>query len=395
MRNTIDLKTAPRLVHYFRDVDLRGNSRPGYVPEGFPLHCRPDDDQWSAGFLLRVAVRFQHLWATYGVRDGKKTIQGPQPAVCFSAFNLGDLIAVRDGFLPLDEAATQFALTLSIEVAEKGSIQRFAPASHEGADECDGAGCDVSSQSTNPPEWRWQYLGDYARTIDRLESQGVEEASIPGLELTQEQWSGLGVVVPDLATARVLQYDLLLLIDRGVVSATHFDHILVCDKLPATIAGLHDYEVQSAFSEACFDFKSCMPVSTSEAGAAEKDFEIRVVNLDRITPKKPVKESGGCWLWFQDNTHPYVRALITAGLVRPNKRGRYLASLDELDPGRDLRERQDITLRLAQELKETYGVRSTYFSVLHSQCADDDPAYSGRVWGGGYYITPTPEDDED
>jgi hypothetical protein len=374
MPKKVDLRMSPRIAHYFRDVDLRSKSRPEFVPESFPLHCRPDDDRWSAGYLLRIAVRFQHLWATYGVRNGERTITGPHPAVCFSDLSLSDLIAVRDGFLPRDESATQYAITFPLTIAENGGIQPVTQPSQE---------------------WRWQYTGNYDRCIDRIEMDGVEGSVIPGLKLSQKKWSGLGIVVPNMVTARVLQYDLLLLIDQGVVSQTHFDHMLVCDELPASIDGLGEEEMRAAYSKACFDFRECIRVSASEADVSRLDFSSRVLILESTTPKRPVVERGGCWLWFQDNTHPYVRALIVAGLVELNERGRYLASLDELDPHRDLRERQEITRKLSQELQEKYGIRSSYFIVLNSYDPDDHPCYSRMNWGGGYFITDSPEDEED
>lgn len=105
MSKKLDLRMAPRIAHYFRDVNLTSNSRPELIPAQFPMNCESGDDQWSAGFLLRIAVRFQHLCATYGNRNGKRTIKGQQPAVCFSPFNLADLIAVRNGLPPQNEAA--------------------------------------------------------------------------------------------------------------------------------------------------------------------------------------------------------------------------------------------------------------------------------------------------
>lgn len=50
----------------------------------------------------------------------------------------------------------------------------------------------------------------------------------------------LGIVVPDMATARRLRYDVLTLIDQGLVSEAQFDHILVYDQLPASLEGLDE-----------------------------------------------------------------------------------------------------------------------------------------------------------
>jgi len=90
---------VPRVAHFFRDVDLRSKSCPEFIPEDFHSYCQPDGYEWSAGFLLRVAVRMHHLWPTYGIRDGNRTIQDEHPAVCFANFSLTDLMAVRDGFI--------------------------------------------------------------------------------------------------------------------------------------------------------------------------------------------------------------------------------------------------------------------------------------------------------
>lgn len=108
-----------------------------------------------------------------------------------------------------------------------------------------------------------------------------------------------------------------------------------------------------------------------------------------------LKGARRCWLWFEDNTDPYVRALIKAGRVKPNKAGRYLALLDELDPHRDLRERQQMATALAEMLDERFGVRACYYSVLNSQFPDGTPSFSGKWWESAYFITDGPEDDEE
>lgn len=414
MPKKIDMTITPRIAHYFRDVDLIGNSCPEFVPEGVPLNCQNDDDKWSAGFLLRVAVRFRHLWATFGIREGKRAIHGSQPAVCFTTFNLADLVAVRDGLRPNNEAATQYALTFPKNIAEKGGIRPFAPWPNgqtnlhdktalklEGRKDVQNQFRCVSAEDNLPDqlnwssEWRWHYPGNYDRCIDKIEMDGVEGNTIPGLKLCQKKWSGIGVVVPNLVAARKLQHDILSLIDRGIVSESHFDHILVCDMLPANIGDLGEEDMRIAFSKACFDFKSCIAISTLEAYVSSLEFSSRLLILESSTPNKTVMEKGGCWLWFEDNTHRYVRALIKTGRVKVNGQGRYLASLDELDPDRDLRERQDITVELSKQLQERFGIRSSYFAALDSQCPDDFPTYCGRLWGGGYYITAAPEEEDE
>ncbi|MFJ4051215.1 DUF4427 domain-containing protein [Pseudomonas hunanensis] len=327
---------------------------------------------------------------------------------------MSDLIAVRDGFTTQNGAVTQYAITFPLSTALKGGIQPVVQWSNGQASLLDGSSLEgmmrddvdnqyryindqgtAASQPTMHPEWRWRYPRNYRRNIEKIEANGFEGNVIPGLKITQKKWSGLGIVVPDMATARRLQYDVLTLIDQGLVSEEQFDHILVCDQLPATLEGLDEEALHAAFSGACFDFKSCMAVPAFKAGLAVMDFSTHLIVLEGSTARAPEREHGGCWLWFEDNSHPYVRKLVRAGRVKPNNKGRYLASLDELDKNRDLRERQNIVLALSEQLREKYGVKSSYFSVKYSYSPDDDPAYAGRIWGGGYFITATPDEDDE
>lgn len=414
MVKEVNSAIVPRVAHFFRDVDLRSRSCPEFIPESFPSYCQPDDDDWSAGLLLRVALRMHYLWPTYGIRDGNRTIQGDHPAVCFARFSLADLIAVRDGVAAQNGVVTQYAITFPQKTAEEGGLQPVIQWVGDLASLQDGTPIDgvmredadnqyryiadgpyASDKPSECSEWRWRYPGNYRRQIKKIEANGYDGNVIPGLELTQKKWTGVGIVVPDMPTARLLQYDILCLIDQGLISETHVDHILVCDQLPMSIDGLDDEELQEAFSKACFDFKSCMSVSTGEVDAVDLDFLNRVLMLENSTAKEAVHECGGCWLWFQNNTHPYVRALIKAGRVKPNLKGRYLASLDDLDRGRDLRERQAIVKVLSEQLREKFGIQSTYFSVRKSYSPDGAPVYAGRIWGGGYFVLPKPDDDDE
>ncbi|RMW09891.1 hypothetical protein ALP03_00044 [Pseudomonas amygdali pv. tabaci] len=387
MRKRSALQMAPRMAHFFRDIDLTGKSCPELVPDSFPLSCRNDDEQCTGGILLRLAVRHDHLWATYGIRDGQRTIRSTQPAVCFSRLDLGELIALRDGLCTESAGASLFALTLPISSALRGGISLVTgeaglPEDQGGGNISDPQGRksanDEPFQRGDRAEWRWHYSGNYLKCMQRIELEGLEGNPIPGLRLSEKKWAGIGVVVPDLATARNVQYDILTLIDKGVVSATHFDHILVCDQLPESLDGLDEDGVQAAFARACFDFKSCMEIPALEASLAELDFSSRLQVLEWSTPQKPVHESGGCWLWFEDSRHRYVRSLVAIGRVKVNSLGRYLAPLVELSPYRDLRQRQEMAEEVARDLQKRFGVRSSYFSVLGSMCPDDAPSFSGK-----------------
>jgi hypothetical protein len=409
-----DSRVFSRVAHYFRTVDLLSESSPGFIPEGYWSGCCVDEPYWPARVLLREAVRSHHIWATFGIREGRETINGTQPAVCFSGFNVADLIAVRDGLSPADEHATQYAITFPIRSAEQmgaeqavrgGDLRTFLmkESGSRFVTEAEvvrkmfryiDVQLDFFSEQPSAPEWRWPYTGNYHAEVARIEEEGFEGNSIPGLDLAQENWSEVGVVVSSKADALRLQYDILSLIDQGLVSQSHFDHLLVCDLLPASLSGLTDTKIKAAVTAACFDFKSCLAISDEAAIATLKDFSARVFDLERSTPESEVQEVGGCWVYFLDNTHPYVRALVKSGRVVVNKQGRYLGKLVELNCDRDLRERQNIVKALCEQLQEAHGVVCSYYSVRNSWHPDDDPAYCGRPWGGFYGITNEPDEEE-
>lgn len=402
-----------RIVHYFRNVDLSSDSRPDFIPESFWSGCCVGEAYWPARLLLREAIRSHHIWATFGLRSGRETISGTQPAVCFSGFNVADLIAVRDGFQAADDHATQYAITFPTRSAELSGAEQVVRGGNFRAflEKESGSGVvteaevvrkifryidvqlDLFGEQPCHPEWRWPYTGNYEDEVARIEEKGFEGNSIPGLDLAQENWSGIGVVVSTEADALRLQYDILSLIDQGLVSQSHFNHLLVCDRLPASLSGLTDAEFYAAVSAAYFDFKSCLVITDEAAIAALKDFSARVFDLERSTPESEVKEVGGCWVYFLDNTHPYVRALVKSGRVVVNKRGRYLGKLVELNCDRDLRERQNIVKVLCEQLKESLGVVCSYYSVRNSWRADDMPSYCGRPWSGFYRITEEQDDE--
>jgi hypothetical protein len=336
--------------------------------------------------------------------------------VCFSGFNVADLIAVRDGLSPADEYATQYAITFPTRSAELAGAEQVVRGGNFRAFLENENGSrfvtevevvrkmfryidvqlDLFREQPSQPEWRWPYTGNYYDEVARIEEEGFEGSSIPGLDLAQESWSGIGVIVSTEADALRLQYDILSLIDQGLISQSHFDHLLVCDRLPASLSGLTDAEVKAAVTDACFDFKSCLVISDEAAFTALKDFSARVYELECSTSESEVHEVGGCWVYFPDNTHPYVRALLKTGRVVVNKLGRYLGKMVELDCQRDLREREKIVKVLCLQLQEAHGVVCSYYSVRNSWRPDDLPFYCGRPWSGMYRITEEQdfEDDE-
>ncbi|WP_095181564.1 DUF4427 domain-containing protein [Pseudomonas sp. Irchel 3F6] len=413
MAQRTDVEQPNRVVHYFRDVDLTSGSRPDFIPESFALNCWAEDC-WPRRFLLRVAIRFHHIWATFGVRNGHATIQGRHPAVCFSGFSVSDLVAVRDGLAAASGAVTQYAITFPTHSAEQAgatkvvrgeNLRAMLQASHPSEPVTqeeiwrnqyrylDGQ-LDIFGNQTAELEWRWPYTLNYRRAIEKIEREGHLGDKLPGIDLAQKKWSQIGVVVATEADALRLQYDILCLIDQQVVSVDHFDHLLVCERLPKELDGLTATEQEASMTAACLDFKSGVTVSDEDAAVAAADFKARISALETSSLKGEIQERGGCWVYFEDNSHPYVRALLKAGLVVVNKSGRYLGTLTELGRGRDLEERQLIVKTLCKQLEQEHGVPCSYFSVRDSWLSGDLPSYCGHPGRGFYRITDEPDEED-
>jgi hypothetical protein len=407
MSNNIRFDLSDRLIHFFRQVDLEGDSAPAIQPEHIAFNSYVEGTVWPALFLLRCAVRSHRLWATWSVRKGVRTIFGPRPAVCFSEMPLAAFLESSRSREAAGQAMSGYALTfpkaamhavganpviyglternvllpkglgggarsLPPEVLPEPEQYRYVTYNPSGPYKVDWM---------HEREWRWPwpYPGSLAHVEQEFEEYGLisDAADIPGFDFADSSLRGIGIIVKSAEDARKLKYDVLALVDRGVVHRNHFDHILVQDLLPDTSGLIGPDEVQTAIDGSLIDFSGYFDLPDADVEQIVSDFSGRVQRLEARAPKmtSPPLERGGCWLWFHDNTNRYVRALVQAGRVTVNKEGRYVASLDELDSGRELRERQQFTLELARELQSEICIHAGYFLVVNSFDPDETPFF--------------------
>ena len=399
---------SDRLIHFFREVNLEGDSAPLIQPEHFAFNSYVEGTKWPALFLLRCAVRSHRLWATWSMRKGVRTVYGPRPAVCFSEMPIGAFLEASMKREAAGQAMSPYALTfLKTAMHEVGTNPVIYGLADRNAVLPKGIGGVPRLMKANilPPheqyryvtynpsgplkvdwlherEWRWPYNGDLSKIENELQEYGIvsDAADIPGFDFAGQGLQGIGIIVKTEDDARKLSCDVLTLIDKGEVSPRHFDHILVINRLPSPLQLVSPNAVDAAISEALLDFSHYFGLPEKDVEQVLQDFSARVSAIEQGAPKvveKPI-EKGGCWLWVHDNTHPYVRALIQAGRVTVNNEGRYVASLDELCPQRELRQRQELADKLAKQLSKELGVGGGFFSVLNSSNPSDIPFYIGR-----------------
>lgn len=411
--NSIRFDLSDRLIHFFREVDLEGDSAPALQPEQFAFNSFVEGTKWPALFLLRCAVRSHRLWATWSVRGGVRTIYGSYPAVCFSEMPLAAFLESSLAREAAGQAMSSYALTFP-----KSSMHALGamPVIYGLTDKSfvlpkgAGGGARILPETQLPTqeqyryvtfspsgyyrvdwsherEWRWPFRGDMSKVEAELSEFGVvsEAVDIPGLDFSDSRLKGIGIIVKTTEDARKLKYDVLSLVDQGAVPRDHFEHMLVLDLLPPTGTLYRPDQVSAAIQDAVLDFSSFFNLNEKDVSECVEDFSRRVRALEDGASDESTerKEKGGCWLWFHDNADPYVRALVQGGRVTVNTEGRYVASLEEMDARRSLRDREALTKRLAADIYSELRVPCGPFSVLNSNDPNEVP----------FYIDGEPEDD--
>ena len=408
MDNNTRFDLSDRLIHFFRQVDLEGDSAPTIQPEHIAFNSFVEGSVWPALFLLRCAVRSHRLWATWSVRKGVRTIYGPHPAVCFTEMPLAAFVESSAAREAAGQAMSSYALSFpKAPMYALGAMPVIYGLSDKSVTLPKGANGEARILSpnhlplheqyryvtfnpsgsykvdwTHEREWRWPCTSDMSKIEEEISEYGIvsDADEIPGFDFSNSALRGVGIIVKTVEDSRKLKYDVLCLIDRKVVSRQHFDHILVLEMLPPANTLYSPDAVNAALKEATLNFVTFFDLDNANVEEIDADFSQRVRELEEAASHPPniASEHGGCWLWFHDNTHPYVRALIQSGRVTVNAEGRYIASLDELSSKRDLREREELTRRLARALCDDLKIPGGYFSVLNSDDADEVPFYIDR-----------------
>lgn len=401
-RNNERFDLSNSLIHFFRAVDMESDSSPP-VPENLGFNNVVEDTKLSALFLLRCAVRNHRLWATWSVRGGERTIYGRRPAVCFTEMPLAAFLEAGTVREDAGQAMSPYALVFPKEsMFRKGArpviyglsdpVAGMPPKNGGGPRIIDRKLLPLNEQYryvtyrpitpykvdwTHEREWRWPFTGDANKVARELKKYGVisHTKDIPAINFSEATLAGIGIIVKTKSEAKQLAYDVLTLIDQGLVRRHHFRYVLVRDMLPSP-AELHEPStVNAAISKALLDFDEYFDLRDAEVEEILNDFVSIARSVDATTRWVQLGEQGGCWLWFRDNTHTYVRALIQAGRVSVNRHGHYLASLPEFDEARDLAQREEMATELAAKLKDLYEIDSSYYIVRGSNDADAIPFF--------------------
>ncbi|WP_291716375.1 DUF4427 domain-containing protein [Magnetospirillum sp. 64-120] len=385
-----------RLIHFFRPLDLESDDSPG-GPEEWGAGGIVEDTLLSPFFLLRNAVRLGRIWATWSFRKGRRTIYGPHPAVCFTEMPLGAFIEAGEGRQAKGEAMSPYALVFpKAPLHARGarpviyglSESPYIPNGQGGGERLipDDAlprleqyryvthAPDARIDWTHEREWRWPFRGSLPYSEDGI-SHGSE---IPGFEIDQQNFDGIGAVVKTVEQAHRLIYDILTITDREPSGFCQYEFVVARENIN-DLSALRDPQysegliASSSFS--LREFFNLPRMRISELVANYMSL-MRSVSASPPPAHAYAHETGGCWLWLTDNRQPLVRALLAENLAHVNQDGRYLVDLPEFDIKFSLRQREEMTKILANLLQQNAGVSATYHSVLNSHDPNGVPHYS-------------------
>jgi len=402
MRNSRRYDLSERLIHFFRKLDLDDGSAP-HIPEDWGEHNISDDTVLSALFLMRSAIRHGRLWATWSVRGGARTVYGPRPAVCFTDMPTAAFLEASAARLKAGQKISTYALTFpKAQLFDLGARPVIYGLSGSTADIPAGKGggprlipaelLPLSEQFryvsyyptgryqidwTHEREWRWPYPGNLAEFDQQIETYGCvsEVSDIPGLEFYDAGVRGIGVIVPTRDDASKILHDVLSLIDRQVITPDTFDYILVADEIVTPAAIRDPDEEEKALAAAMIDLSGYLTSDPGDETIAQGVVAI-VETVEAASGEPAWSELGGCWLWLVDNAHPVTRALLRTERVVVNNAGKYLMWLDGFSDSRSLRQREEMTRRVAAEVNREFKLPAGYFSVLMPDDPNGVPSYN-------------------
>ena len=409
---------SDRLIHFFRDLDLEKEDTPD-IPEEWGHATIYEDTLLPAFFLLRHAVREGRLWATWSIRSGRRTIYGPRPAVCFTEMPLAAVIDASRARAARGEAMGTCALVLpkaslfsvgarpviyalSSDAWPSGGsgMRSFPDTALPSQEQYRYVAYDPTRKTldwTHEREWRWPLdVAPYEEDPDGIPP--ADSADLPGLELDQQALHGMGVIVGTRREADKVIHDILTKVDREDISESHYTFIIASEEIPDWVALRGHAEMEQAIWDNVIDLQQFF--SLQEADARLMIDQLRALASKVEDEADPASEGhfherGGCWLWLKDNRHPLVRALVRLGAIHVTKTGRYLVDLPELDASRPLSQREELVAALGREVRRTFGIDASYFSVLDSYDFDAIPSYTDDLVGDPFFYNFSWTDEED
>ncbi|MDD5395294.1 MAG: DUF4427 domain-containing protein [Thiothrix sp.] len=421
MRNNIRFDLSDYLIHFFRDVDLESDSHIDF-PEFCGFNNLHHSSRLDALFLMRIALRHGKLFASWSYRNGLRTIYGNCPTVCFTDMPLAAFIQTSEERLSRGEKISNYAFLFPKKDMFKlgarpviyglaGLNLPYISPNIEGERTLDSALLPVHEQYryvtynpvssrpidwTHEREWRWPYTESIDEFRHNLYEEGVIEdfSSHPAFYFINSDIEDCGVIVKTESDKNKVLFDILTIIDRGVISKKFFSFIISLDQLGCSANFISPSAMSELINKNAINIDDFFKISRKTA-IINRDLITKIVNSEFSNEDWNIpnyaNEVGKSWVWFISNQTNLVRSLIKMKLIRVNREGRYLLDIDPLLNSEyplesyPLKMQEEICKKIALSLTERFGVNCTYFSVAFSDNFDNLPYYTNFIDNHEFY----------
>lgn len=408
VKNNIRFDLSEYLIHFFRDVDQESENFILF-PEHPGFTNLNHSTQLDALFLMRCAIRHQKLCASWSYRSGVRTIYGKAPAICFTDMPLAAFLQTSKERMIRGENIGQYALMLPKSAMfssgarpviyalsseplrflhsnigdERVILPEQLPLNEQYRYVTYNPGTTRSIDWTHEREWRWPCKIDLADFNRELDEDGIYEdlESYPGLKFSDMNLYGAGILVHDENDFRKIVFDVLTLVDRGLIHQNAFKFIIQTGKLTSYLDVLDPNDLSKVINENIIDLSVYFDVD--ESFAIKMCHEINEIFYREIESARHSEESfgseyGKSWIWIVDNQPQLTRALMSKNMICVSKEGRYLIEIDNIQ-GMPLRQQEYICKNIASRLSEKYSQIFSYFSVMGKDDYDEVPFYTDFV----------------
>ncbi|MDP1660790.1 MAG: DUF4427 domain-containing protein [Phycisphaerales bacterium] len=400
MFNNRRFDLSSRVVHFFREVDLSGDSSVDF-PEHWGFGNIAEDTTFSPLFLLRCAIRHGRLFATWARRKNQRTIYGPYPAVCFTDMPTAAFIEAAASRSKRGEKMSTYALTFQkTDAFARGARPVIYGLSGAARMEADTGPARILKPTvlpyreqyryvtyrptknrwnvdwTHEREWRWRMSDDMAvaRFEREIELDGIvsEVADIPSLRIYSEGFKEIGVIVKTAAESLCVIHDILMLYDRRRIAKDTFKYVLVSERIPSVKAIRDPNDEAKAIANAAIELEPLLAIRDESLVLKIKEICQRVTRKHEGEPLNG--DPGTCWVWIRNPIHRAARALMNDGHIQVTKGGKYLLAVPEIPAGLALERKQAIIVEISKEIADAVGVDCGYYSVM-GQNPDSVPFY--------------------
>lgn len=399
MLNNIRFDLSDYLIHFFRDVDQS-------TPDGilFPEHARfnnvAESSMLDSLFLMRCALRHNKLFATWSFRNGRPTIYGKSPAVCFTDMPLAAFVQSSNERLARGENVGRYAFMMPkaamFSLGARPVIYGLSQPAWERKDAhpyrvFDNDILPIGEQYryvaysigdvktidwTHEREWRWRYEGEESHFEPGGDGDLVETlAEIPGLSLGGSDIHGMGVLVQDQEDVEKVIYDILTLVDAGIIDQSMIRFVIPLCKVEQHGSIQDPGRVSDLMNEHSIDLSGYFSISEERVEEINNEVDSIIRMITRSGGHKPSDHFdayGKSWVWIADNGSELVRALLAANRLIVSTEGRYLLDIAVLMPLPGGFE-EHYCEEVAKGLATQFEVNASYFTVRDSLDCDGIP----------------------